>query len=335
MRVFVTGGSGFVGGAILRRLLDGGHEVAAHARSEEAAEKAREEGVKEVVVAPLDDERRLGRALEDRDAVIHAAARMEFWGEDEEFERDNFLPTIALHRAAVGAGVSRFVLLSAASVSTGSQRSPVVDEAMDEGRPNIAYSRVKLATEKALLSLSAGGSAGRTRLVVLRPPYVWGEGMTSLSEVVRVVETGRFAWIDRGRHTMDFVHVENLAEAATLALERGLDGGIYYVTDGGPMPVREFFTALMATRGVEPGDLSVPYAVAAPLGATLETVWRVFGRRKAPPLDRWIVSWMGRDRSYDITRARRELGYEPVVSFEEGLRRMRRPEPTGHAARHA
>ena len=333
MRVFVTGGSGFVGGAILRRLLDDGHEVTAHARSEGAAQKARENGAQDVVVASLDDERALGAALAGQDAVIHAAARMEFWGPDEVFERDNLLPTLALHRAAVGAGVGRFVLLSAASVSSGSQRAPVVDESTDEGRPNLAYSRVKLATEEALLSAPSEGPAGRTSLVILRPPYVWGRGMTTLDEVTAPVEAGRFAWIDGGRHTMDFVHVENLAEAAALALERGVDGGVYYVTDGRPMPIRDFFTALMATRGVVPGDRSVPYALAAPLGAALETAWKAFGREEAPPLDRWLVTVMGRDRSYDIARARRELGYEPVVAFEEGLRRMRRAEPAERADR--
>lgn len=328
MRVFVTGGSGFVGGAILRRLIDDGHEVTAHARSEGAARKARENGARDVVVAPLDDERALGGALAGHDAVIHAAARMEFWGPDEVFERDNLLPTLALHRAAVGAGVGRFVLLSAASVSSDSRpwerMAPVVDEGTDGGTPTIAYSRVKLATEKALLSAPSEGPAGRTGLVVLRPPYVWGAGMTRTLDVVAdAVEAGRFAWIDGGRHAMDFVHVENLAHAVALALESGGARGVYYVTDGRPMPVRDFFTALLATRGVTPGGRSVPYAVAAPAGVVLEAVWKALGRKEGPPMDRWLVTVMGRDRSYDIAKARRELGYEPKVSFEEGLEGMR------------
>jgi nucleoside-diphosphate-sugar epimerase len=330
MKVFVTGGSGFVGGAILRRLLEDGHEVTAHARSEGAARKVREKGAEKVLVAPLDDERTLSGALAGQDAVVHAAARMEFWGPDELFERENFIPTVALHRAAVKASVGRFVLLSAAAVSSVSQpwerMAPVVDEGTDEGTPTIAYGRVKLATEKALLSAPSEGAEGRTHLVVLRPPYVWGAGMTTLDVVADAAKAGRFAWIDSGRHTMDFVHVENLAHAVALALEGGADAGVYYVTDGRPMPIRDFFTALMATRSVTPGERSVPYAAAAALGAALEAIWNALGRKEGPPLDRWRVTVLGRDRSYDIAKARRELGYEPVVSFEEGLEGMRRSE---------
>jgi nucleoside-diphosphate-sugar epimerase len=311
MKVFVTGGSGFVGGAILRRLLEDGHEVTAHARSEGAARKVREKGAEKVLVAPLDDERTLSGALAGQDAVVHAAARMEFW-------------------AAVKASVGRFVLLSAAAVSSVSQpwerMAPVVDEGTDEGTPTIAYGRVKLATEKALLSAPSEGAEGRTHLVVLRPPYVWGAGMTTLDVVADAAKAGRFAWIDSGRHTMDFVHVENLAHAVALALEGGADAGVYYVTDGRPMPIRDFFTALMATRSVTPGERSVPYAAAAALGAALEAIWNALGRKEGPPLDRWRVTVLGRDRSYDIAKARRELGYEPVVSFEEGLEGMRRSE---------
>ncbi|GAA3166304.1 NAD(P)-dependent oxidoreductase [Nonomuraea salmonea] len=222
MKVFVTGGSGFAGGVVVRRLIAEGHEVMALARSESSVQRVRAAGA-EPVPGDLTDLGQDGSPapswvvkLREGDAVVHVAAHMEFWGPDSLFERANHVPTVALHAASVAAGVRRFVLISAASVSTGSQRRPVVDESTPEGRPNVAYSRVKLATERALLQ----ASGGNTELVVLRPPFIWGRGMAAINDMAEVAEAGRFAWIDHGRHIADFVHVENLA-AATSSPSRG------------------------------------------------------------------------------------------------------------------
>lgn len=323
MKIFLTGGSGFVGGTLLRRLVADGHQVTALARSEASAERVRAAGA-EPVPGDLAELPTAGGApwvatLPDVDAVVHAAAHMEFWGPDALFERLNHAPTVALHAASVAAHVRRFVLVSAASVSTGSQRRPVVDESTPEGRPNIAYSRVKLATERALLAAPAGS----TELVILRPPFIWGRGMATIDGFVEAAHAGRFAWIDHGRHTVDMVHVDNLVAAVALALTRGRHGGVYHVTDGAPMPIRDFLTPLLATRGVDLSrSRSVPLAVAAPLAATLDRVARLLRRPAAPPLTNWLVSFTGRDRSYDITAARSDLGYVPEVTFEEGLAQM-------------
>jgi nucleoside-diphosphate-sugar epimerase len=325
MKIFVTGGSGFVGSALVRRLLAEGHQVLALARSGSSIQRVRAAGAEPVP----GDLAELGRdgspaprwlaRLREADAVVHVAAHMEFWGPDALFERANQVPTVALHTAAVAAGVRRFVLVSAASVSTGSQRRPVVDESTPEGRPNIAYSRVKLATERALLRAPAGS----TELVVLRPPFIWGPGMAALGDMAEAVAAGRFAWIDRGTHTIDFVHVENLVGAMVRALTQGRHQGIYYVTDGTPKSVRDFLAPLLATRGVDLSSIrSVPLAVAAPMAAVMDRTARLLRRTSAPPLTNWLVSFAGRDRTYDITAARTELGYEPGTTLEKGLAEM-------------
>lgn len=223
--------------------------------------------------------------------------------------------------ASVAAEVRRFVLVSAASVSTGTQRRPVVDESTPEGRPNTAYSRVKLATERALRA-----APGATEVVVLRPPFVWGRGMPTLDAFVEAARAGRFVWIDHGRHTVDMVHVDNLVAGAALALTGGRRGGIYHVTDGAPMPIRDLLTPLLATRGIDLSRRpSVPLAVAAPMAAVLDRSARLLRRPTAPPLTDWLVSFMGRERSYDLTAARTDLGYAPEVTFEAGLTQMTEP----------
>ncbi|HEY9263103.1 MAG TPA: NAD-dependent epimerase/dehydratase family protein [Mycobacterium sp.] len=324
MQLFVTGGSGFVGQHVIRRLVGAGHEVRALARTDRAAELVGRVGA-EPVLGDLSELVTNGpppqwtSALRGVDAVVHGAAYMAFWGRDDVFRRSNLEPSVALHRVAASSGVKRFVLISAASVATGTQRAPVVDESTDEGRPNIAYSRVKLATERILLN----AVTPTMTTVALRPPFIWGAGMSTLDEFVAAVEAGRFSWIDNGKHTVDFVHVDNLAEAVRLALTRGRAGRAYYVTDGTPMPTRDFFTPLLATQGADVSAArSAPFAVAAPLGALLEAGARLFRRPEPPMLTNWITTFMGRDRSYDNTAARNELGYSPSVNLADGLAEM-------------
>ncbi|WP_199806977.1 MULTISPECIES: hypothetical protein [unclassified Streptomyces] len=107
------------------------------------------------------------------------------------------------------------------------------------------------------------------------------------------------------------------------ALTRGRHRGVYYVTDSTPMALRDFLTPLPATRGVDVSrSRSVPPAMAAPVAATMGRTARLLRRKPAPPLTNWLVSFTGRDRAYDITAARTELGYSPEMTVERGLADM-------------
>ncbi|MBU6534549.1 NAD-dependent epimerase/dehydratase family protein [Streptomyces sp. NPDC057245] len=335
MRVFLTGGSGFVGQHLIHRLRSGGHTVTALARSDAGVRKVAEAGAEPVrgdLTEPAGPEGPAVPAawpdhLHEADAVVHAAARTGCWGDDAGFRTDDHDPTVALYEAAARAGVSRFVLISAAGVSIGTQRAPLVDEDTDNGTAATACHRVKLATENAL---RGAASAGMT-LVILRPPLVWGPGPASLADAVRIAGTGRWLWIDDGRHIMDFVHVGNLADAVVLSLTRGRHGAPYYVTDGAPLPVRDFYTGFLGARGVDVSAArSVPRAVAAPVAALVDGGARLLRRPTPPPVTNWLVATMSRDRTYDIGAARADLGYRPRITFHAGLQEMT-PRRTGAA----
>lgn len=141
---------------------------------------------------------------------------------------------------------------------------------------------MKLATERALLA----APSDVTQTIVLRPPFIWGPGMNTLDQLVGAVQAGQFAWIDGGRHLVDAVHVDNLADAAVLALDHGRPGAVYYVTDGEPRTVREFLGALIATRDVVPTNRSYPRAAATIVATITETAFKVMRHDTPPPLTR-------------------------------------------------
>jgi nucleoside-diphosphate-sugar epimerase len=116
--------------------------------------------------------------------------------------------------------------------------------------------------------------------------------------------------------------VDNAVEGLVLAARRGTPGGVFFVTDGAPVVFRDFVTRLLATRGVEAPRRSVPAPVAGALAAAGEAAWRALPLPGRPPLTRLAVWLSSQEATIDISRARRELGYAPVIGIEEGLRAL-------------
>jgi nucleoside-diphosphate-sugar epimerase len=140
--------------------------------------------------------------------------------------------------------------------------------------------------------------------------------------MTEMVRSGRFAWIGGGRHRTSTTHVDNAVHGLLLAAERGAGGGVYFVTDGKPVVFREFVTRLLATQGVTPPDRSLPAGVARAVAATGETAWRLLPLPGRPPLTRLAVWVSALETTIDITRARTELGYEPVRTIDQGLEEL-------------
>jgi nucleoside-diphosphate-sugar epimerase len=136
------------------------------------------------------------------------------------------------------------------------------------------------------------------------------------------VRSGRFVWIDGGRAQTSTTHIANLVRGVELALERGTGGNAYFVIDEGIMQMREFLTALLATRKLAPPDKSIPGWLARTLGAMTETAWRALGKTSDPPLTRFAAAMMSRDCTIRTDKAQRELGYAPVISRSEGLKEL-------------
>lgn len=314
---FVTGGSGFIGGALIRRLVDEGWTVRALARSDRSAEAVRERGA-EPVMGDLDDVAAMSGGADGADVVFHCAASLGEWGTREYFERANVQGTRNALTAAREAGARRFVHVGTeAAVTDG---TPMVR--IDETRPLTPGSKALYCATKAQAEQLVRDAEG-IEWVVIRPRLVWGPGDTTilpgLSEAMR---SGRFAWIGGGRHLTSTTHVENVVEGLMLGAEKAAPGSVYFVTDGEPVEFREFITALVGTAGVQPPSRNVPLPVARSLAVTAEGIWRTLRLKGTPPLTRLAVWLSALECSIDDSKARAELGYREVKSREQGLAEM-------------
>ncbi len=317
---FVTGGSGFIGGRLIERLVADGHKVRALARSERAAERIRARGG-EAVSGDLAEAGSMRAGATDCEWAFHAAAMLGDWGRREDFERGNVDGTRNVLTACREAGVRRFVHVGTEAALIAGE--PLVD--VDETAPlrpdsSALYSSTKAMAER--LVCEANGEGFET--VVIRPRFVWGRGDTTLlPEMVEMVRAGRFAWIGGGTHRTSITHVDNTVEGLVLGAERGRAGNVYFVTDGQPVVFREFVSELLRTQGVEPPSRSIPAWVAGTLAVGGETVWSTLRLRGHPPLTRFAYWVSSQECTIRIDKARDELGYQPVMGLAEGLAELR------------
>jgi nucleoside-diphosphate-sugar epimerase len=317
--VFVTGGSGFIGGRLIRRLVTDGHRVRALVRSD-AAERAVAASGAEPVRGDVTDVRSLPTAVRGCELAFHAAARVGEWGPLREFEAVNVDGTAALVHACRAEGVRRLVHVSTEAVLLAG--GPLVN--VDETAPLRPDSKSPYCSTKARAEqLVRDASGDGLETVCVRPRFVWGAGDTTvLPSLADAVRAGKFAWIGGGGHLTSTTHVDNAVEGLALAAERGRPGGVYFVTDGEPVVFREFVTRLLGTQGIEPPERSVPLPPAMRGAAMGEAMWRVLPLRGSPPLTRMAVWVSALETTIDISLARSELGYEPVRTIDDGLLEM-------------
>jgi nucleoside-diphosphate-sugar epimerase len=317
---FVTGGSGFVGGRLLRRLARDGWAVRALARSERSADAVAAAGA-EPVHGDLDQVEAMRAGAAGCDVAFHAAAFVKEWGKLSEFEHGNVVGTLNALEACRAAGVRRFVHVGTEAALLAGEPLVNVDETAPL-RPDspAPYASTKARAERAVVEASSSGF----ETVVVRPRFVWGVGDgTILPGLADAVRHGRFSWIGGGRHRTSTTHIDNAVHGLVLGAERGHPGEAYFVTDGEPVVFREFVTDLLATQGIEAPDKNVSPGIVRALAAAGEAAWRVFPLPGGPPITRF-TSWVASlETTIDISKARRELGYEPVTSIADGLAELR------------
>jgi nucleoside-diphosphate-sugar epimerase len=219
------------------------------------------------------------------------------------------------------AGVRRLVHVGTEAALMAGQPLVNVDEDAPL-RPDspALYSSTKAKAEQRVRAANGDG----LETVVIRPRFVWGRGDTTLlPAMIELVRSGRFRWVGGGRQLTATTHVDNTVEGLWLGATKAPAGGVYFVTDGEPVVFKQFVTEMLGTQGVAIPDKSVPAQVAGAAAVAAERTWRTLRRSGSPPLTRFAVWVSSQECTIDISRARSELGYEPVKTRDEGLEELR------------
>ncbi len=323
MRTLVTGGGGFLGRAIIEQLLARGDHVRSFARGSYPDLSVR--GV-EVVQGDVANADAVLRAVRGVEVVFHVAAKAGLWGRAVDFFNANVLGTDNVIRACQQAGIARLVYTSSPSVVFDGRDMEGVDESVPYAPTYHAhYPRTKALAEQRLLAANSSALA----TIALRPHLLWGPHDTQLTKsILARGRSGTLVRIGSRDPLVDFTYVDNAALAHLLAADKltlgaRVSGKPFFVSQGEPVPLWTFVDRLLAAGSLPPVQRTISPRVAYGAGALLELAYRVLPLKGEPRLTRFLVEELCTAHWFNIGAARRELGYAPIVSIEEGLRRLR------------
>ncbi|MGE6783623.1 NAD-dependent epimerase/dehydratase family protein [Ensifer adhaerens] len=318
-RIFITGGSGYVGRNLIRHFVAAGVSVVALARSQKSADRVRQLGATAFMGDLLSADIAAGMA--GCDALVHAAADTDHGPGTPQQRRVNEEGTRIVMEAARAAGIRKAIHISTESVLADGRPLVQVDErAPFPRRPAGNYSRSKAAAERVALAASSPAFP----VVALRPRFVWGrDDTTALPILVEAARSGKLAWIAGGTYLTSTTHIANLCQAVALALANGRGGEVYFIADGDAVPFRTFVSQLLETQGIVPPDKSVPRAVVRAIAWGGDVLAALSRGRISVSLTSQVYATSAVEISLDIGKAKRELGYVPVISREQGLDEIR------------
>lgn len=326
-RVAITGATGFIGGALARRLREQGLEVLATGRNRRIGQALRTGGI-DFRPADLQNAGELITALAPADCVIHCAGQAGDWGEAELFRRVNVAGTRHLIRACHHHGIRKVIFFSTPSVYfNGEDRRRIREDELLPRRPATTYAATKLTAERELLAASGAG----LRSIILRPRAVFGCGdRTFLPRVMRMARRGRLPVVGGGDALTDVTYIENLADAAQACLAAPDDAWneVYNLSNEDPISVAEWFDRLLAIAGLHARRCTMPVWLAGAIASASELAARLPGGPKHPLMTRFAVGYLARTMTLSIEKARRRLDYRPrydtQASFEHYARQLRR-----------
>jgi nucleoside-diphosphate-sugar epimerase len=322
MKVLVTGGSGFLGGAVCRLLAERGDEVVSLARGEAPALAAL--GVRHLCgdITALES---VLNASQGMDAVIHVAGKAGDWGTLEEYYAANVAGTDNVIAACFMNAIPRLVYTSTPSVVHAGNDIEGGNESLPYARHfSSHYPRTKALAEQRVLKANGPDLA----TVALRPHLIFGPGDRQLfPRIVARRRAGRLRFIAPGGKRVDVTYIDNAAQAHLDALDRlapgaAAAGHAYFISQGQPVVLEQIVNQMLQIAGLPPEHRYLPQRNARLLAGVLEAVWRTLRLSSDPPLTRFLVEQLSTSHWFDITAARRDLGYQPKATMGEGLARL-------------
>jgi len=322
MKALVTGGGGFLGTAIVRRLLDRGKSVRSFSRNryphlgQWGADQRQ---------GDLADANAVWRAAEGCDIVFHVGAKAGYWGRYRDYYKANVRGTSHVIEACHKNNIRRLVFTSSPSVIASDANLENVDETYPYPHRYFAhYPKTKAMAEQVVLAANGPDLA----TVALRPHLVWGIGDHHLiPRLVARARAGHLRLIGDGKNRVDATYIGNVVDAHLLAADRlkpgsRIAGRAYFISNDEPVEVGWFIRRLLEIAGLPRLRRSISPQLAHFVGATLEFTHRLLRLKGEPRMTRFLAHQLSRSHWFDITAAKCDLGYVPRVSVDEGLRRI-------------
>jgi len=318
----VTGGSGFLGGAIVRMLLERQVKVRVLCRGNYP--ELTKAGCT-VFQGEISDAELVSKAVAGCDLVFHTAAKAGIAEPYSEYERINYHGTLNVIRACQQHKVGRLIYTSSPSVVFSHGDVSGADESLPyPDHYDAYYPKTKSMAEQAALKANSPELA----VVALRPHLIWGPGDNHLGpRLVSRARAGRLKFVGDGKNLVDTVYIDNAAEAHILAAEKLAPGSApagkaYFITNGEPMPISQITNLIIGAAGLAPVTATISPKIAWFIGLICEKVFKWFKLEGEPPITRWVAGELSTAHWFNIDAARRDFGYQPRVSIEEGIRRL-------------
>lgn len=320
MKVLVTGGGGFLGSAICRQLLARGDEVIAYQRSDN--KELEKQGIR-LIRGSITDTEMLNTALKGVDAVIHTAAKAGIWGPYDDYFRPNVTGTENVISACLNNGIHKLVFTSSPSVTHADGDIEGGDESLPyAGHYNSPYPATKALAEQKIMA----ANCPELHTVSLRPHLIWGPGDNHLlPKLLERAKSGKLK-LPGPEKLIDTIYIDNAARVHLLALDRLqsdpeiVGGKTYFVSNDEPLPQRQIIGSLLKAAGLEVDIQPISPRIAIAAGTLLEAGWKLFGLKSEPPITRWSAEHLSTAHWYDISAAKRDLGYTVEISISEGMK---------------
>jgi 2-alkyl-3-oxoalkanoate reductase len=321
-KVLVTGGGGFLGSALVALARGRGLPVRSLSRRNYA--HLAKLGV-EQIQGDVSEAAAVDRAVEGCQTVFHTAAKAGLWGPEREYERVNVQGTTNVIDACRRLGARRIIFTSSPSVVFNGRAMEGADESAPyPGRFDASYPKTKARAEQLVIAANSEALAA----VSIRPHLIWGPGDNNLlPRIISRAQSGRLRRIGDDEPRIDPIYIDNAAEAHFLAADKLEPGGpiagkVYFVTQGEIIPLWTMIDRLLGAAGIAPVRRSIRRPVAIATAGLLELGYFLSGQSAEPPLTRFLVRQLSTTHWFKIDAARRELGYEPRISIEQGMRML-------------
>ena len=317
MKTLVTGANGLVGSHLVDLLVQRGESVRALVLPDDPSERLRTGNV-EVLRGDLRNAESVVLAVTGVDRVLHCAARKGPWGPWDQYEAVNVQGVRNLLRAAMAAGVRRFVHVSSITV-LGSDINGSGDESLPFRHEPNPYTRSKIQAE---LLLQEEIRRNQAPVTIVRPGLIYGPRDTgSFGRFASLLQQGKMVVIGPGMNHLPLVYVRDVAESILLAAEKSRAiGGAYNIVNDQPVTQREYVAAIATELGVAFPKRHIPYSAALTAARLGESVGHLIRSRRPPPLTRFGAQLLGGENLFSINLARQELGFSPRVNLAEGVR---------------